>query len=60
MGNADSIQSMLLSLRGSDLNLVKRDTDSGAVQKSGDQGNYFMELSNLWVDYKPFNVHSSL
>lgn len=42
IGNADSIQSVLFSLHGSDLNLLKHDTHFCAVQESGDEGNYFI------------------
>lgn len=52
IGNAES--SVLFLPRGSDLNLLKRDTHPGAVQESGDEGNYFiMGPSNLLEYYKP-------
>lgn len=47
IGNADS--SVLFSLRGCDLNLLKHDTHFDAVQETGDEANYFIMVpSNLW------------
>lgn len=54
IGNAHSIQCVLFSPRGSDLNLLKLDTHFCAVQESGDEGNYFiMGPLNLLQHYKP-------